>query len=41
LGLFDISIGCLKQLENNIFNVFSDVPCFGERRCVNDRERYR
>src|SRR5437667_9826642 len=36
----DIVIGVLQQREDDIFNVFADVPSFGQRSRVGNRERY-
>ena len=28
----------MNQLEQNVFNVFTDITCFGEGRCISNRE---
>ena len=38
LGLLDVSIGGLQELQNDVFDVFADVARFGERRGVHDRK---
>src|ERR1700722_10942149 len=40
LGFLNVSIGGLQQLEDNVFDVFSDVAGFGQRRSVHDGERH-
>src|SRR6516225_7293038 len=40
LGLLDITIGRLEQLEDDVFDVFPDVARLGKRRGVHDGERH-
>ena len=40
LRLVNIPIRRLQQLEQNIFNVLTDIACFCQRSRVSDRERY-
>src|SRR5215469_8081095 len=40
LGLLDITIGCLEQLEDDVFDVFPDVAGLGQRRGIHDGERH-
>ncbi len=40
LGLLDVEIGRLNQLEQNVFDVFTDVAGLGERGCVGHCERH-
>src|SRR5215813_3227043 len=36
----DVTICGLKQFENNVFDVFSHIPSFGERCGVDDSKRH-
>ena len=38
LGAAHISVSSLKQLQDNVFNIFTDVPGFGQRGCIDDSE---
>ena len=40
LGLLDVVVGRLDQLEQDVLDVFADVAGFGERGGVGDRERH-
>ncbi len=40
LGLLDVVVGGLDELEQDVLDVFADVPGFGERGGVGDRERH-
>ena len=40
LGLLDVVVGGLDQLEEDVLDVFADVAGFGERGGVGDRERH-
>ena len=40
LGLLHVAVGGLQKLEDDIFHVFADIACFGERGGVNDGERH-
>ena len=40
LGGFEIVVGVLKQLQQDVLDVFADVAGFGERRGVADGERH-
>ena len=40
LGLLDVVVGGLDQLEEDVLDVFADVARFGERGGVGDRERH-
>jgi hypothetical protein len=40
LGSFHIVIGILEQSQNNVLDVFADVPGFGQRRRVRYAERH-
>ena len=40
LGALDIVVGGLQQLQDDVFDVFADVACFGERRGVGHGERH-
>ena len=40
LGLLDVEVGRLDQLEQDVLDVFADVACLGQRGRVGDRERY-
>ena len=35
----DVIVTCLKESHKHVFNVFTDVTCFSQGRCVRDRER--
>ena len=37
-GLFHIVVGCLKEAQNNVFNVFADISRFGQCRGVGQSE---
>jgi len=38
LALLDVAAGGLQQLQDDVLDVFADVPRLGERRGVHDRE---
>ena len=38
LRALDVEIGSLDQLEQDVLDILADVPSFGERRCVSNRE---
>ncbi len=40
MGSLNVSIGVLNQAKDNVFNVFTDIAGFGERRGVHDGERH-
>jgi hypothetical protein len=40
LGLLDVVVGRLDQLEQDVLDVLADVTRFGERGGVRDRERH-
>src|SRR6516165_6928137 len=40
LGLIDIIIGRLQQLENDVLDVLSDIAGLGQRRCIRHGERH-
>ena len=40
LGLLDVVVGGLDQLQQDVLDVLPDVPGLGERRGVGDRERH-
>ena len=40
LGAFDVAAGVLDQTQNDIFNVFTNITGFGERRCIDNRKRH-
>ena len=40
LGLLDVSIGGLQQLQNDVFHVFADIAGFRERGGIDDCERH-
>jgi hypothetical protein len=39
LGLLDIIVGRLQQLENDVLDVLSDIAGFGQRRRIRHGER--
>src|SRR5436190_20190165 len=39
LALLYIAVGSLKQLQNDVFDVFAYIPGFGQRRGIHNRER--
>ena len=40
LRSFHIVIGILQQSQNNVFHIFADVACFGQRRRIGDAKRH-
>src|SRR2546425_9470876 len=40
LRAFDVAVGGLKKFQDDVLDVFADVAGFGERRCIDDRERH-
>src|SRR5580704_15218523 len=38
LGLLDVAVGGLQQFQDNVFNVFTHVPGFGERGGIDNGE---
>src|SRR4029077_424745 len=39
LGLLYVAVGSLQQLQDNVFDVFTDVACLGEGGGIDDSER--
>ena len=39
LSSFDVEVGGMQQLEQQVFDVFADVPGFGQSRGIADRKR--
>ncbi len=38
LGCFDIEVGSLEEFEEQVFDIFADIACFGECGCIADGE---